>query len=249
MIDIHNHILPGIDDGATDIEDSLNLLRLAIDDGITKLVCTPHMHAGRFDNDANSIQPVFERLTDAVAKADLPIKLAMAAEVRISDEFMIQLKRQQVPFIGQWQGRQAVLLEMPHQNIPMGLDNLLNWLDRQEVQVIIAHPERNKEIMRYPERALKIAEKGVLFQVTAGSVAGRFGENAQTTARWLLDRECVDFMASDAHHVVRRPPAMKAASKVLDEWFGVPLRERLTLTSPDILTGTLFNGHASGASQ
>lgn len=242
MIDIHNHIIPGIDDGASTMEEALTLLRLAESDGITRLICTPHMHAGRFDNSIDTITPVFNQLVMAAADAGISVALAMAAEVRISDEFMIQLKRQQVPFIGEWQGRSSVLLEMPHQHIPVGMDNLLNWLERQNIQPVIAHPERNKEVMRYPDRLQKMVEHGVLFQVTAGSVAGHFGENAETTARWLLDKEWVQFIASDAHHAVRRPPAMKAAANVLDEWVGVSVREQLTDTQPGVLTASLFRG-------
>ena len=240
MIDIHNHIIPGIDDGAATLVDALDLLKLAIDDGIERLVCTPHMHAGRFDNDIATIKPAFDRLVEGKVQESLSIELAMAAEVRISDEFMIQLKHQKVPFIGQWQGRDCVLLEMPHQQIPMGIENLLNWLSRQGVQAIIAHPERNKEIMRFPERAQKLVDRGVLFQVTAASVAGGFGESAQTTARWLLEKEVVQFIASDAHSSDRRPPAMSAASRVLDIWFGESVRTLLMQTNPGDLTDCLF---------
>ena len=243
MIDIHNHIIPGIDDGARTLDHALNLLRLAIDDGIERLVCTPHMHAGRFDNDIHTIEPVFQTLLEAKSRENLPIELAMAAEVRISDEFMMQLKRQKVPFIGRWQERKSILLEMPHQNIPMGIENLLTWLDRQEIQPIIAHPERNKEIIRYPERARKLSERGVLFQVTAGSIAGYFGDNAQTTSRWLLDEELVQFVASDAHNAERRPPAMTAAAQVLDSWFESSVSTLLTVTNPGNLTDQLFNGN------
>ncbi|GAA4652327.1 tyrosine-protein phosphatase [Kistimonas scapharcae] len=240
MIDIHNHIIPGIDDGAAVMADALALLNLAVDDGITHVVCTPHMHAGRYDNDIDTIRPAFDALQQAAVEASLPVSLAMAAEVRISDEFMVQLRRGKVPMLGQWEGSDCVLLEMPHQNLPMGMDNLLAWLQRQNVRAVIAHPERNKELMRHPERSLKLVERGVLFQVTAGSVAGHFGRQAQETARWLLDRELVQFVASDAHHAVRRPPAMGAAATVLDDWYGVETRQLLTEHLPRQLTATLF---------
>ncbi|GAA4648319.1 tyrosine protein phosphatase [Kistimonas scapharcae] len=240
MIDIHNHIIPGIDDGAAEMADALDLLRLAVADGITQVVCTPHMHAGRYDNDIDTIRPAFAALQQAASQASIPLRLAMAAEVRVSDEFMVQLRRGRVPLVGQWQGSDSVLLEMPHQQVPVGLDNLLAWLQRQNVRPVIAHPERNKELMRYPERSLKLVERGALFQLTAGSVAGHFGGQAQDTARWLLDRELVQFVASDAHHAVRRPPAMKAAADTLQEWYGVGVRDLLTDTLPRQLTESLF---------
>ncbi len=240
MIDIHNHIIPGIDDGASTLEDSIALLRLAVSDGIQRLVCTPHMHPGRYNNDTDTIRPAFDRLVKHINNIDLPIELAMAAEVRISDEFMFQLKKNKVPRLGQWEGSDVVLLEMPHQQIPVGIENLLGWLEKQNVRAVIAHPERNKEVMRYPERALKLAERGALFQLTAGSIAGHFGHSAQTSARWLLDHELVRFVASDAHNIKHRPPAMRAASAVLDEWFDASLRKQLTDNYPHQLTACLF---------
>lgn len=180
------------------------------------------MHPGRYDNDVTTIAPAFTLLAGQAREAGIGIELAMAAEVRFSDELMIQLQQQRIPMIGQWQGSDCLLLELPHQNIPMGVGLMLEWLERQKVRVIIAHPERNKELMAYPERIFPMLERGALLQVTAGSVAGFFGARAQVTARWLLDRELVQFVASDAHHDQRRPPAMNAAAQQLDQihWHG-----------------------------
>ncbi|MRI34272.1 capsule biosynthesis protein CapC [Endozoicomonas sp. OPT23] len=245
MIDIHNHIIPGIDDGAQSIEDSLALLKLAVDNGIQKLVCTPHMHAGRFENDIDTILPPFIKLLSAKSEQNLPIEIAMAAEVRISDEFMIQLKKNKVPMLGQWQGSDCILLEMPHAQIPMGIENLINWLKRQNIRPVIAHPERNKEIMRHPERAKKLAEKGALFQLTAGSIAGQFGSQAEEISKWLLDNKLAQFVASDAHNTTRRPPAMKEAAAVLDQWVGEAERIKLTFSNPDALTQSIFHKQLS----
>ncbi|MTI12910.1 tyrosine-protein phosphatase [Sansalvadorimonas verongulae] len=236
MIDIHNHIIPGIDDGAQTIEDSLALLQLATDNGITHLVCTPHMHPGRFNNTTDTIKPAFETLQQAAREHNLPIQLAMAAEVRISDEFMIQLKRDKVPFLGRWEDKTVVLLEMPHDRIPMGIENLLSWLDRQNIRALIAHPERNKEMMRKPELAHSLAKRGALFQLTAASVAGGFGQKALQTAQWFLENELAFCVASDAHNVTHRPPAMKAAYEAL----GAELGELLCVTNPLLLTRDLF---------
>ena len=240
MIDIHNHIIPAIDDGPQTMEQSLALLRLAEADGIRRVVCTPHMHPGRFNNDITTITPAFTELATQAHKAAINIELAMAAEVRFSDELMIQLQQKRIPVIGQWQSDDCLLLELPHQNIPMGIANMLDWLNRQQVRVVLAHPERNRELMAYPERIFPILERGALLQVTAGAVAGFFGAPARQTARWLLDRELVSFIASDAHNEQRRPPAMGAAALVLDQWYGQSVRERLTQANPEQLTASLF---------
>ncbi len=241
MIDIHNHIIPAIDDGPETLEQSLELLRLAEANDIQRMVCTPHMHPGRYDNDITTIAPAFDELVNHVRDVGIGIQLAMGAEVRFSDELMIQLRNERIPMIGEWDGYDCLLLEMPHQNIPMGIEHMLEWLARQQVRAVIAHPERNKELMAYPERIFPLIERGALLQVTAGSIPGSFGEKAQTAARWLLDHELVQFVASDAHHAKRRPPAIKAAAEVLDEWYGKGVRDQLTLTNPDLLTFSLFN--------
>ena len=134
MIDIHNHIIPGIDDGATDMSMALAMLQMAQEQGVQRLVCTPHMHAGRFDNNQSTIKPAFAALQQAASDAELTIELAMGAEVRISDEFMVQLIRGQVPFIGRWQEKRALLLDMPHDSIPVGMSSLLRWLAQQNIQ-------------------------------------------------------------------------------------------------------------------
>ncbi|MGO0306196.1 tyrosine-protein phosphatase [Endozoicomonas acroporae] len=240
MIDIHNHIIPGIDDGADSLEQALAMLALAQADGIRKLVCTPHMHPGRFDNDLGSIGPMFEGFKKQARAAGFSIQLAMAAEVRFSDEMMFQLRRNEIPMIGQWDGFQCLLLEMPHQRIPVGMEQMLDWLYKREIRVVIAHPERNKELMSYPERVLPLVERGALLQLTAGSVAGRFGERAETTARWFVDQELVQFVASDAHHPVRRPSAMALAAETLNQWVGSDQCALLTTVNPDKLTQCLF---------
>ncbi len=240
MIDIHNHIIPGIDDGAQTLAESLALLQLAIDDGITHIVCTPHMHAGRFDNNITTIQPAFMGLQAEVVAQNMPISLAMSAEVRISDEFMIQLKQGKVPFLGEYKNCSVVLLEMPHDRIPLGIENLLRWLERQNIVVMLAHPERNKEIMCHPERVLELANKGVLLQLTAASLTGCMGKRSLITAHWLLQRDLVFCVASDAHNVRHRPPAMGKAYSALCDFGGRELAERLCLDNPEALTASLF---------
>ena len=240
MIDIHNHIIPGIDDGALDMSMALKMLEMAQQQGITHIVCTPHIHPGRFDNDAETIKDAFTQLCHAVGQTPLTIKLGMAAEVRISDECMMQLMQDKVPFIGKWEGRSAVLLEMPHAYIPTGIEKLIDWLLQQNIQPVIAHPERNKEIIKSPQRAASLTERGALLQLTAGSVCGQFGDPVHSTSHWLLDQKLVHFMASDAHRLERRAPAMMAAYEVAAAQYGEMLAKEIAVNNPAELTATLF---------
>ncbi|MCW7551373.1 capsular biosynthesis protein [Endozoicomonas gorgoniicola] len=242
MIDIHNHILPGLDDGAKTIEDALLLLHLAVEDSVTHLVCTPHIHPGRYNNTLSVISKAFGEFCRLPEVKRLPIKLAMAAEVRLSDEILLLHRQNQLPYIGEWRGSKVLLLELPHDRLPMGLISLMNWMKQQGITPLIAHPERNRELMRRPEMAIQLSEQGALFQATAASTTGQFGDNAKTLSHWLLERNLVDFVASDAHHPVNRPSSMMNAYEVLSTTYGHSVAETLCRENPALLTHTLFNG-------
>lgn len=208
MIDLHNHLLPGIDDGAPDLGASLALARMAVEDGITHLVCTPHIHPGRYDNSADSIQATRVRFAAALQEENIPLQVAAAAEVRFGMELMVGISQGAIPFLGEWQGKHVLLLEFPHGEIPFGAERLISWLLQRNIIPMIAHPERNKGIMRTPSRLKPFIEQGCLLQVTAASVAGRFGPAAQEIAHSLLEQDVVTILASDAHNPQHRPPVL-----------------------------------------
>ncbi|UQB43375.1 hypothetical protein JX580_05820 [Thiomicrospira microaerophila] len=215
MFDIHNHLLPGIDDGAANINESLELLELAQQQGISHLVNTPHIHPGRFDNDLNSITKASQLLSAALEQSQLTIQLAVAAEVRICPEILTWVKTQTLPFIGQWQDKPALLLELPTNQLPVGSDKLVGWLVQQGIQPILAHPERHAFFYNQPSRLQPFIRLGCLFQITAGSVLGDFGSAPQDFAMQLLREQQVDFIASDAHNQRFRPPKLADAFNFL----------------------------------
>jgi protein-tyrosine phosphatase len=220
MIDLHCHILPGIDDGPETLAQSLEMARCAVANGIRETVATPHIHPGRYGNDAESIRRVFLRFKAALEEHEIPLKLRMAAEVRICPELLVMIPQGRIPFIGLWNGRKVLLLELPHSHIPPGSDKLVQWLISKNILPMIAHPERNKTVMREPEKLLPFAELGCLFQVTTGAVAGAFGPMAQDCARWLLEEGWVTVLASDAHNLAHRPPQLKPGQARAAGWIG-----------------------------
>ncbi len=240
MIDIHNHIIPAIDDGSKSIDDSIQLIEQAVGQGITGIICTPHIHPGRYDNNLVSIKKSFFLLRDKVRIHKIPIAMGFAAEIRVSDQLVIDLDKNSLPFIGTWKGNPALLLEMSHAKVPIGMEELLSWLVQRGIQPIVAHPERNKELIKYPERVFSLVERGALLQVTAGSLVGEFGKKALEASEWLLDRQLVTFIASDAHHPKRRPPAMAPARQRLIDINGELLARKLTVDNPMQLTLPLF---------
>lgn len=247
MIDIHSHILPEIDDGAKDISESLALLRLAQEDGITHLVATPHMHFGRFDNSAELIKQQFDIFRSIVAKADINIKLAVAAEVRLDLEIMPLVKQQKLPFIGQINGVNYVLLELPHSHMPVGFENFIRWLVKQNIVPVIPHPERNRDIQKNVAYLTQLKKLGCELQLTAASVIGHFGVQAQQLSEYILAHRLADYVASDMHSVKRRPPMLTLAHERICRFSDLAYAHELFYSNPKRLTQSLFSQYDNQA--
>jgi protein-tyrosine phosphatase len=240
MIDLHCHVLPGIDDGAKDINESLSLIRAAIDDGISHMMCTPHIQAGYYDNTLESIAQVFEQLLRQVTLQSLNIQLAFAAEVRICPEIMILAKQEKLPFIGLWQEKQVLLLELPHSHVPAGTEQLIKWLHKNGIIAMIAHPERNRDILADFGKFKQLSRTGCLFQITAGSVCGDFGESVQQLSHKLLLDDLVTIMATDAHSVKRRPPKLADGKAAVAELVGQEKAHQLVYEIPKQISESKF---------
>ena len=241
MIDIHSHILPGIDDGAKDLSDSLALLNIAQNDGITHMVATPHIHIGRFNN---SVSQLYSELANLKAQAlvnNIGIKLAVAAEVRLDVELMSLVLGNKLPFIGTLNSVNYLLLELPHSHVPQGYDKFINWLAKQNIKVIIPHPERNRDIQANPFYIDRLKQLGCEFQLTASSIEGAWGETAKNISIDMLKKGLVTYVASDAHSVKRRPPTLSKAKKIVSELIGQNDAHDLFFTNPKRLTESLFN--------
>ena len=221
MIDLHCHLLPGIDDGAEDLETALAMARIAVDDGVTHAMLTPHLHEGRWDNHRAKVERCCADFRSELEAADIDLRVGFGAEVRIGPEIMSWVANGDIPWLGRWQGHEVLLLEMPHEQIPPGADKLTAWLLNNGIRPMISHPERNKFVIRDLEAIRPFVDQGCLLQLTAGAVAGQFGEFACERAVEMLARGWVTILATDAHSVAWRPPNLaagrKAASAVVGE--------------------------------
>lgn len=240
MIDLHAHLLPGIDDGADDMTAALAMARLAVDGGTTHMVCTPHLHAGRYDNTPASIAQALQGFRAALAQAGIPLQVAAAAEVRFDMEIMLWQRAGQLPFLGKWQDKDVLLLEFPHSDIPFGAEKLTQWLLERHIVPLIAHPERNKGVMRTPSRLKAFIDQGCLLQVTAGALVGRFGERAQELAEEMLRDDVVTVIASDAHNLQHRPPLLAEGRERAAALVGEAAAEALLLTRPAAIAAPHF---------
>ncbi|MCK9505378.1 MAG: capsular biosynthesis protein [Porticoccaceae bacterium] len=246
MIDLHCHLLPGIDDGSKNMENSLAMARVAVDDGITHAVMTPHIHPGRWDNTTAIIAEHSRQFTQALRQHNINLTIGFAAEVRLSDLIFQQLERGDIPFLGHLDGFQIMLLEFPHSHIIPGSEKLVAWLIRNNIRPVIAHPERNKEIMSAPERLQPFLDQGCFAQVTAGSLSGRFGENARRAALYFIDHNQADFIASDAHNLSSRPPAIAEAEAIVAARLGQEVARKLVFDTPWQLAASQFENAING---
>lgn len=244
MIDLHCHLLPGVDDGPETMEEAVALCRHAVSSGITHSVVTPHVHPGRYENDALSIPPVMQALREALLREGVPLQLGCSGEVRISPEILPMVVAGQVPFHGVWDGQRVMLLELPHSHIPPGTDKLIKWLLQRGVLPMIAHPERNKDVMRDISRLYPFVQMGCLFQVTAGSLAGRFGEVAEQRAREIVAEGWATVLASDAHNLKSRPPELADGLAVASGLIGEKLALDLVQANPWRIVAAQFEAIA-----
>lgn len=208
FVDIHCHIVPGIDDGAADSAESLAMARMAAADGTRSLIATPHQLGGNAHVTAEAIRQGVAALEAALEAERIGVAVRPGADVRIEPELPKLLKQGKVLTLAD-RGRH-VLLELPHDTyIP--LEPLLAALDRQGLVGILSHPERNRGIIRTPEVMENVVAAGGLLQITASSITGGFGSTPQRIARYAIEKRLIHFVASDAHDTVKRPFGMQAA--------------------------------------
>lgn len=238
MIDLHCHLLPGVDDGAASLEEALSLVRAAVEDGTKHLVLTPHVQPGRYENTRASLVSHFEAFSAAVADAGVPVGLSIAGEVRLGAEVLQLAASDNLPFVGKWQGQNVMLLELPHSHIPPGSDKLVKWLLDRDVLPMIAHPERNKSVMDDLSKLHPFVEMGCLFQLTAMSVTADFGDSAHQRAHQILENNWATVIASDGHNLKHRPPFLSKAFRLVEKLYGrVEAQTLFTLNPATIVDG------------
>lgn len=226
MIDIHHHLLFGLDDGSKDIETSLAMAEMAATDGITHIVCTPHAnHAYHFDPAANH-----EKLEQVRARLDGKVTLGLGCDFHLSFENIDDALKNPAKYtINQ---KQYLLVEFADLAIPQQMTQVFYQFLVAGIHPIITHPERNLTILKCPQRLDEWIHGGCLVQVTASSLTGRFGRTSQSFSHKLLQENKVHFLATDAHNLQSRPPLLREAFNVVAKQYGAKIAERLCVTNP-----------------
>ncbi len=237
MIDLHCHFLPGVDDGPKTLSEALDLARAACADGITHSVLTAHVHPGRYTNQRSNLKMVFDSFCEELIIANIPLNVRLGSEAHICHELIDLVAKNQVPFIGEVDGYRILLLEFPDSTIPLGSNRFVGNLLKLKIRPLVAHPERNKAVMAHPEKIDEFALAGCWFQLTAGSLAGRFGNAAKQTAFKIIDAGWNCLVATDAHNLQHRPPLLSKGLDALRECYGEDLAHSLVIEKPAKIWG------------
>jgi protein-tyrosine phosphatase len=228
LIDLHCHILPGLDDGSSSAEESLGMARLALQDGIRTIVATPHALDGVYDVPLAEITQGVASFRELLSTRGLDLRVCVGADIHLSPGIADKIKTGDVGTINNT--GKYFLLELPPQTIPSGVKEEIFALKMQGVTPIITHPERHPAILRDMNLLYDFIAMGALSQITAMSLTGEFGESVQRCSQELLKHRLVHVIASDAHSADSRPPLLSRA-----------VNEAAELTGSDLLAASLVN--------
>ncbi len=223
FVDIHCHLLPSIDDGASSLDEALAMARMAVADGIGTVIATPHQLGAFGKNRGESIRQQVATLQQTLHDHEIPLKVLPGADVRIDEAMLAGLKSGDVLSLGDH--RRHVLLELPHE-LYLPVEPVLQALGRLGMAGILSHPERNRGLQHRPDLVDELVDHG-LMQITAGSLQGSFGPACQHLAESMIERGLVHFVATDAHGSRSRRPRISEActriSEIADERMAIEL--------------------------
>ncbi|MEX2948678.1 CpsB/CapC family capsule biosynthesis tyrosine phosphatase [Staphylococcus warneri] len=206
MIDFHNHILPGVDDGPTNDNEMIELIKQAKSEGASGIVVTPHHLHTKYNNTIDYVEKQLDRINDIEIIRELDINFYAGQEIRISDEILTEIDEGNIKGINQ---SRYLLIEFPSNEVPHYTERLFYELQIKGFIPIIAHPERNKAISKDMSILYNLINKGALSQLTASSLIGTSGKKVKKLAIKMLDNNLAHFIGSDAHNVKTRPFVLK----------------------------------------
>jgi protein-tyrosine phosphatase len=217
MIDLHCHILPGLDDGPQNMEESLLLAKEAVRHGIHTIVATPHRNA-KYQSEKQEILYKVNSLNERLYEQNIALKILPGQEVRLYGEIAQDIANQNILPINA--ANKHIFIEFPADHVPRYAERLLYEIQLQGIIPIIVHPERNAEFMEQPALLYSLIKKGALSQVTAASVTGALGKNIKKFSLQLIEHNLTHMIASDAHNTTSRSFALREAYNTIEKEFG-----------------------------
>jgi protein-tyrosine phosphatase len=223
MIDIHAHILPGVDDGARSWEQSLEMAQMAVNDGIRVMVATPHLFSGRtIDlgqlNDKETILRYVAQLRQKLSEATIPLEIIPGCDFPLGFESLKLLDAGRVMTIND--ANRYLLLELPDSSLPPATEETCFHLRSKGITPIITHPERHLILQEMPQKLKRLIDLGCLVQMTGNSLTGWFGRRVKKISRQFVKLGYIHLLATDTHDPKRRPPVLSSAVTELSRLIG-----------------------------
>ena len=229
FVDIHCHILPGIDDGARTWDDALDMARLAVANGTDTIIATPHQLGNYNRNEGDTIRDATRSLQQFLQHQQIPLRVLPGADVRIEPDLATKVKQGSVLSLADRQ--RHVLLELPHE-LYFPIEPVNRELRRERMIGILSHPERNQGLLANPDLVGQLVHDGCLMQITAGSLNGTFGPASQALCESMLSEGLVHFIASDGHGPKSRRPLMEPAFHRAAELIGEESATQICMDNP-----------------
>ena len=235
MVDLHCHLLPGIDDGSKSMEISLRLAREAVENGVTHALLTPHHMNGRYVNHKQDVIKRTVEFRQQLQEHNIPLTVFPGQEVRINGQLIDALDKDDILFADE--DNRYLMLEFPDDDVPHYTNQMIFELQQRGITPIIVHPERNTKIMAYPELLYQLLQRGCLSQITAGSYVGTFGKKVEDFSKKLIANGQGYLFASDAHDLPGRKYEMRQAFEKLSREFNAELAKRYAENARAIING------------
>lgn len=218
MIDIHCHILPGLDDGPQSNYLFINMAKEAVKSGITHIYATPHHLSRSYDNGKNKIVNLVQLANLRLNKENIPLKIHSGQEIRIHHDFFKSLSTGELLTFDN--NGKYILLELPTDEVPRYIFELIYELYVHGITPIIAHPERNRELLKNPNLLFQMVDDGALTQITASSILGHFGRRIKSFTGLIIEQNLAHFIASDAHNIKTRGFFLREAYEQIRKIYG-----------------------------
>ncbi|WP_371017949.1 tyrosine-protein phosphatase [Pseudalkalibacillus sp. JSM 102089] len=225
MFDVHCHILPGMDDGPTTIDESIEMARKAVSEGITKVVATPHHRNGRYENDRRVIMQEVTILNKELSREGIDLEVLPGQEIALSGEVLEDYEKSNLLTVND--AEIYLFVELPASHLPAYTNKLFFDLQMKGLIPVIVHPERNQEIIENPKKLYQLVKEGALSQVTASAVSGEMGKKMKKFSHELISHNLAHVIASDAHNTTTRPFHLRKAFDTVEEKLGMGIRYRL----------------------
>src|SRR5699024_242956 len=239
IIDLHSHLIPNVDDGAQTIEQSLELARQAVNEGVEHMVLTPHHRNGAYLNRKNDVIRYAKNLQEQYEQAGINLKVYPSQEIRLTEHFLDDLYNGDLLSLDG--AGKYYLIEFPSDRVPSNTNEVFQELISAGITPVIAHPERNHELSSNLHLLYELVQMGCLSQITTSSYSGYYSETMVVNSQQMIQHNLAHILASDVHHIKHRPMNVQVAFERLEKEYGQEVGQYFQDNARSIFNGDNIN--------